>query len=108
MASRVGVDTFAVELGCAERQDERAGSGYVLHHDIEMELLWHSRVRPGGTGVPRGELERQAGRGIIGGDYSRVGAVDDHVMLTSDHDPILAPLVPGLSSYTGWHGMPHQ
>jgi len=60
VTGRVGVDVLAVELHRAQRQDVRAGSGHVLDHDVEVDLLGHAGVRPGRRTVVGGELEREA------------------------------------------------
>jgi hypothetical protein len=57
---RVRVDAFVVQLGCAEGQHVRSGDGYVLHHDVQMNLLRARRIRPGRRLVIGRELERQA------------------------------------------------
>ena len=75
MTCWIGVDTIAVELCRAERKDARAGGGYILDHDVEMDLLRHGGVWPGGRAVAGRELERQAGRGVAGGDNHPVVAL---------------------------------
>ena len=108
MTRWISVDVIAVELRRAERKDARAGGGHILNHDVEVNLLGHGAVRPGGRAVAGRELERQAGRGVAGGDNhpgvalvgnglaqqprvkpgqrGGVGTVEDHVMQASDHD----------------------
>lgn len=74
MTRWVGVDVFAVELRCADRKDALAGGGHILHHDVEVKLLRDGGVRPGGPAVLGRELERKAGRGIVGGNDDPVVA----------------------------------
>jgi hypothetical protein len=56
------------------------GGGDVFHHDVEVKLLRHGGVRPGGLAVPGSKLERKAGRRSAGGH----------------DDPVIAPVGNGL------------
>jgi hypothetical protein len=61
VTGRVRVDAFAGQTRRAEGQDARARVSHVLHHDVEVHLLRHGRIRPGRRLVIRGKLEGQAG-----------------------------------------------
>ena len=108
MTRWISVDVITVELRRAERKDARAGGGHILDHDVEVNLLGDGGVRPGRRAVAGCELERQAGRGVAGGDNHPVialvgnglsqqprvkpgqrrgvGTVEDHMVQASDHD----------------------
>jgi hypothetical protein len=113
VAGRVSVDVFAVELGGAEGQHARSGGGDVFDHDVEMILLGHGRIGPGGWLVVRGQLEGQPRGGVVGRDHYPVvaligdrlpeqlgverrqrgwfAAVQNDVVQSSDHGPALQP-----------------
>lgn len=60
MTGRVGVDVLAVEFPCSEGQYAGPGRGHVFDHDVQVDLLGHGWIRPGGRAVIRGELKGQA------------------------------------------------
>jgi len=73
VARRIGVDVLAGQLRCAQSCHPGSGRGDVLNHDIEVDLLWHGRIRPRRRSVIRGELEGKAAGRIAGGDDHPVG-----------------------------------
>lgn len=108
MTGGVGIDVFVIEPRRTEFQGARAGRGHVLHHDVQVHLLRHGRIRPRRRPVVARELECQARCRIVGSNHNpvvaligdrlsqqfgverrerrRVGAVEHHMVQPSDHD----------------------
>jgi hypothetical protein len=74
MTGGVGIDIAAIQWRGAERQHARSSRLHVVHHDVEVNLLRHRRVRPGGRAVVRRELEGQARGAVVDGDDDPVAA----------------------------------
>jgi hypothetical protein len=102
----VGKD-IAREVARSQLKNVRFRFADVLDHDVEMKLLGSLGIRPPGRSVVRGQLKRDPGGRIAGGDHHPVvaivgdrqpqklgveggkplgvGTVDDHVVESPDH-----------------------
>jgi hypothetical protein len=92
MGGRVGIDAGPVELGRAHGQHAETGRRHVLHHHVQVHLLWPGRVGPGGRLVTGRELEGQPGRGVVG----------------RHHDEVVATVGDGLAQKLGVEGSEAQ
>jgi len=60
VSGRVSIDGLAIEFRCPESQDAGSGCGHVFDHDVQVELLGDSGIRPCGRPVVSSELEGEA------------------------------------------------
>jgi hypothetical protein len=78
VARRIGINVLAIELHRTQRQHPRSRGSGIFHHDVQVKLLRHCRIRPGPRQVTRRTLERQARGYITGSDHQPVVITIDH------------------------------
>jgi hypothetical protein len=81
VARRIGINVLAIELHRTQRQHPRSRGSGIFHHDVQVNLLRHCRIRPGRRQVTRRTLERQARGYITGSDLQPVVITIGHRQL---------------------------